>query len=155
MIYEAFSSQRRVRTLRQLQLSPANFSKLQQKTGLNHTSLLIHLRKLLSCGLIEKEGKVYKLSQTGKLIYGTLDKLDRFIIAFERGIDFWIEHDLSTSPEELLLRLGDLGHYEIVSCKNENPMCFVERIGKILSKSRWVRIVSSISLHIYHFCLPR
>jgi predicted transcriptional regulator len=151
MIHEIFSSHRRMEILHDLSISPASFSELQRRTGLSHTSLSIHLKKLLSCRLIEKNKNSYRLSRIGEVVYSTLERLDDFITAFEKDPDFWAKHDLSCLPDELLLRIGELGRYEIVSCKKENPLCFIEKLYKILRCSEWVKVVSSIMLPICHF----
>jgi predicted transcriptional regulator len=151
MIHEVFSSRRRIEILLNLSISPASFSELQRRTGLNHTSLSIHLKKLLSCRLVEKDGNSYRLSHIGEIVYGTLENLDGFIAVFEKDPNFWAEHDLSCLPEELVLRIGDLGCYEIVSCRRENPLCFIEKLDKILHGSRWIKVVSSIMLPVCHF----
>ena len=123
-MHDVLVSRRWMEILRFLSSAPATFSELKAITGINHTSLSIHLKKLQHSGLVCRDGKLYVLSKVGKTLYSTINKLDRFITAFERNPEFWTAHNLSPIPEELLIRIGDLGCYEIVHCKN--LLCYLD-----------------------------
>lgn len=140
-MHDVLASKRRMEILRILSSAPATFSELKAITGINHTSLSIHLKKLQHSGLVCRDGKLYVLSKVGKILYSTINKLDRFITAFERNPKFWMEHDLSPIPEELLIRIGDLGRYEIVHCKN-----LLSYLDSFTAKSQWVKAVSAFPI---------
>ena len=64
-----------------------------------------------------RDGKLYVLSKVGKILYSTINKLDRFITAFERNPKFWMEHDLSPIPEELLIRIEILAAMKLCTAR--------------------------------------
>ncbi len=143
MMHKMLPSKRRMRILRILSSHPVTFTELKRKTGINSTSLSIHLRKLQDFGFIRKEGREYRLSKLGRVLYFTLNRMERFITALERNPEFWVEHDLSPIPDDLLIRIGDLGYYEVLV---GNPFRYIE---DEISNAGWVRIVSGTHLPIH------
>ncbi|WP_202319143.1 helix-turn-helix transcriptional regulator [Archaeoglobus neptunius] len=142
MIREILSCRRRMNILYTLTSSPATFSELKRKTGINHTSLSIHLKKLQRSGLICREGRKYKLSMIGKVAYSLLDAIDRTTTTFERNLEFWIEHDFSSIPLHLMIRISDLGHYNVVSLNQD----FFHYLENEISNAKWAKVVSCIAL---------
>lgn len=77
------------------------------------------IRPLLKCGLVEKDGYDYGLSQIGRIYALALqESLDMEEVLKN---DFFKKHDLSSIPDKLLLRIGALKGGGVV-CPNGNAM---------------------------------
>ncbi len=51
---------------------PLSFGELEEMTGLHHASLDLNLKKLIAEGLIEKRGRSYVLTPSGKVAVESL-----------------------------------------------------------------------------------
>jgi predicted transcriptional regulator len=87
---------------------------------------------MIDTHLITEEKKVYRLSETGKIIVENLVPLLNAIEVFEFDDDYWKTHDLSPIPTFLLERIDELGHCELlepdVEHLLETPKAFLENL---------------------------
>ena len=90
------------------------------------------------------ETKKYALTNTGyivsiqvKNILGAMENIKKFE-------EFWLSHDLSGIPEELLMRLGDLRNAELHKTTPEYLRLPHERYMELIRTSRWIKGVSPI-----------
>lgn len=111
------------------------------KESLNVTSsgIIPQLRKMEERGLIYRKNKNYSLTDIGLVIAKSFDRFNRIVETFEKNRKFWEDHEISGIPEEFLLRIYELGDYEIIEGDEANIFKPHEEYIKNLSKARWVR----------------
>jgi predicted transcriptional regulator len=99
--------------------------------------------------LVTRAEKGYGLTNLGKLQAYLLDEMIDFVLALEGHRDFWLTHDISGIPEELLGRIGMLSQSGIIEADPSELLKTVEYFISELKNSRRVRGVSPIILPGY------
>ena len=116
-----------------------NYLTIYQKNAINYitkscealnvtpAAISDHLRKLVEEGMVKKmvkKGKRFEITLKGLIALYAAETMEKTASIIGRDFEFWNEHDLTALPPHLLLRLGELGEYEIV----ESGECEVLRL---------------------------
>ncbi len=94
--------------LLKLRSTPRDLKDLSGEITSLKTSILHEIKRLRTERLVEKENRVYRLTSVGH-VYAVL--LHNFVTAsslITKEKEFWLQHSLSSLPEPLLLRIGEL-----------------------------------------------
>lgn len=88
----------------------------QIKTSLNVTSKAMtpQINILKKDELVVQEEESYELSDIGRLIVGNMLPLLNTLEVIEDNREYWASRDLSVLPENLFLRLGELGECMLI-----------------------------------------
>ncbi len=114
----------------------------QIKTSLNVTSKAMtpQVKILMKDELVVQEEESYELSEIGRLVVGNMLPLLNTLEVIEDNRKYWANRDLSILPENLFLRLGELGECMLIEPDLNHmfdlPREFTENLkkaGKILT----------------------
>ncbi len=79
-------------------------------------STILHtVKDMIESGIVVKTLNGYRLTNLGRIQTLLLNKLLSALAVLEKHKDFWMTHDISAIPEELLVEMGMLNEGEIVS----------------------------------------
>ncbi|HIH75388.1 MAG TPA: winged helix-turn-helix domain-containing protein [Methanosarcina sp.] len=113
-------------------------------------SITPQLKKLIDWGLVFEEEGMYTLSDMGSTIVTNMQFFLNTLSIYEENLDFWYEHDTSSIPPHLLIRIRELGHVSILERDLSNVFRIPEEITENLANSN--RIMSFVS--VFHPSSP-
>jgi len=91
-----------------------NVGALEKEIGTRATTILHAMRDLIDADLVTRTEKGYTLTNIGRVQTLLINELVSAIMIFDQHKDYWLTHDISGIPEELLSRIGMLGRSEVV-----------------------------------------
>ncbi|WP_202319481.1 helix-turn-helix transcriptional regulator [Archaeoglobus neptunius] len=138
-----------------LSKAPLTNSEISKVVGITPAAVSDHMRKLVGDGLVEKTGKKFTLTPKGLITLHTSEIIESTLSAIEKDREFWEEHDLTAIPSHLLLRLGELGNYEVIKSGENEILKHKERFTEVVRKSKWIRAVFGFFLPDYPPLLTR
>jgi len=111
------------------------------KTALNVTSTAIipQIKKLKECGLVIQEEDHYRLSNMGEILVENMLPYLNIVEVFEENREYWLTHDLTGIPWQLLKRLGELGNYLIIEPDLNYLFEFPREFKENIFKSSFVK----------------
>jgi predicted transcriptional regulator len=105
----------RTRIMLCLREEPMSAAQLEEEMGIRASTILHSIREMIESGLVGKSGQVYSLTNIGRIEARMIDELVSAIVILEKHKDFWLDHDISGIPEDLLVKIGTLGQSQIIS----------------------------------------
>jgi predicted transcriptional regulator len=91
-------------------------SELSEDVGSSSPAAVHALRELAKERLIHQDEKRnYSLTNIGEVVVRKLDEINVTIAALSKNRQFWLEHDLSDIPRNLLDQIGSLADAEVLS----------------------------------------
>jgi predicted transcriptional regulator len=128
--------------------NPTGISSLARSLDVPRDTIKPHIRSFVEAGLIERCDEGYKLTVLGKIVLEKAIEIEK-ILSIARDVrDFFITHDTSPIPEELIRDLHCLcGGYLV---QRVDPFELSEDWIKILKASNWIKGVSPV----YHPKFP-
>lgn len=138
------SSSVRVKILICLSEGIQTMSGLKKEIGISSSTISHNLSNLEKRNITTKEGEKYILTPIGHLItYNLMDnmKTTSVISKFQK---FWLNHDLSGIPPELIKEIGDLYNSSLVESESGEIYKPHEKYQEIILKSNYIKGVSSI-----------
>ncbi len=129
--------------------SPLTNSEISEMLGISPSAVSDHVKKLVSEGLVRKNGRRHSLTLKGLITLHAADMLERTMSVLKKNREFWEEHDLTAIPPHLLLRLGELGNYRIIKSGENEVLRHKEKFMEIVMGSEWVRAVFGFFLPDY------
>ncbi len=118
------SSKKRIDIMSELSKNPCTLADLSKALNSKPPNVITQLKKLELEGIIESRGRIYGLSEFGRLIYEVLMGFRNCIEVIKKHDSFWKTHDTSSIPNHLLRRIGELGDCSIV----KNPSEYIYEI---------------------------
>ncbi|TGC11327.1 helix-turn-helix transcriptional regulator [Methanolobus halotolerans] len=115
-------------------------------------SMIPQVKKLLEWNLVSYDRDTYALTPTGEAIVENMEKLLMSLNVHEKNMDYWIDHDLSPIPKDLLHRIGELGACEVLE---PNLPSIFEQQEEMLKRIDGSSHISTL-ISIYHpsYLLP-
>jgi predicted transcriptional regulator len=107
-------SGRRKDILLLLKEKPRDVDEIKELLNVNASSIQLHMKKMKDSGLITQKDKIYSLSEIGEIIVENMQPLLSTAETLGENTEYWLSHDLSSIPEFLLERIGELGHCELL-----------------------------------------
>ncbi len=141
----------RYRVLLALSEGAKSLGEIQMQVGSTKSTISHALSDLEDEKLItqDSETKKYKLTNVGWLIYLQIKHVTSSLESIKRFEDFWLSHDLSGIPEELLIRIGDLKDSELHVTTPEHLKLPHEIYIELIKTSKWIKGVSPILFSDY------
>ena len=127
------ASDKRRNLLILLKNGPQEWDIIKQMLDVTSTGMLPQIKILEEENLIRREGRKFFLTPMGDILTSQLEPLMRTLEVLNKNRKFWREHDLGVLPQEILLAIGDLGHYRIIEVPDEdffNVNPFLETIAQ-------------------------
>lgn len=119
-------------------------SELKKEIGISSSTISYNIGNLEKKKITSKNGEKYILTPIGKLItYNIMENIKKtaVITKFQK---FWLHHDLSGIPLELIKRIGDLYHSSLIESESGEIYKPHEKYQEIILKSKYIKGVSSI-----------
>lgn len=138
------SSKLRAKILMSLSERAMNLRALRADLGIRGSTILHALSELESLSLVKKVKKNYKLTSIGLMNALILKDILSAAEVIDKQRDFWLQHDLSGIPPNLLKRLGDLRESELLRSEATDLYKVHETFLKLLSESKEVMGISPI-----------
>lgn len=124
-------------------------AELEDEIGIRTSTILHSIKDMMELNLIGKSGQGYFLTNIGKIQAKLLDDLISAMVILDQYKDFWLTHDISGIPENLLLRIGVLSQSRILSADPAALLKVYENFISELLKSENIYGVSPIVLPEY------
>ncbi len=105
---------------------PRSLSEIREYLDITSPEVSPRIKELIEHNLIQFENKQYKLTSMGRTIVKNFQPFVDIINLFDQNYDYWNEHELSSIPEEMLLRIGEIKNYFII----EDDITDVNRTNK-------------------------
>lgn len=129
---------------------PKNSESIKSSFDFPWKSITPQIKKLIDWGLVLENDGTYSLSDMGTVIAFNMQFFLNTLSIYEENLDFWSDHDLSSIPSHLLVRVGELGKVTIVERNLSNIFLIPEEITKNLADSK--RFMSFVS--VFHPSSP-
>nr|WP_321497592.1 winged helix-turn-helix domain-containing protein [uncultured Methanolobus sp.] len=108
-------------------------------------SMIPQIRKLAEWELINYDKGTCSLTSMGAIIAHNMESLLMTLNVHEKYRDYWLKHDLSPIPQELLYRIGELGECEIL--EPDIPDIFEQQKEILVKITGSERIMAFVSVH--------
>ncbi len=145
----AFLSEKRTNVLRLLEEGPKTSDEIKKDLNVSSTSIMPQIKKLREGHMIIQENDRYQLSEMGEIVVEKMEPLLNTVRVFEENYDYWVNHDLSAIPEDLLNRIEELGNYFLLEPDLNRLFEVPEDFKKNLLESRRVMIFLSYFHPLY------
>ncbi len=122
-------------------------SDLEEEMGIRNTTILHAIKEMTD--LVDRTDRGYALTNLGKMQAYMLSEMMDFVLVMEKYRDFWLTHDISGVPAELLTKIGMLSQSDIIKADTSELLKTVEFFISELKKSDRVIGVSPIILPGY------
>ncbi|HIH75300.1 MAG TPA: winged helix-turn-helix domain-containing protein [Methanosarcina sp.] len=147
----AFLSEKRKDVLLLLEEGPKTGDEIKTALNVNSTSIMPQIKKLKEGRLIVQDEKsAYRLSDMGEIVVEKMEPLLDTVRVFEENYDYWINHDFTAIPENLLNRIDELGNYFMLEADLNRLFEVPEDFKKNLLESKNIKMFLSYfnPLHI-------
>lgn len=137
-------SEKRREILLLLQDGPKTLDEIKDYFKATTPEILPRIKELENNDLIYQEGKKYFLTEIGEVITKSFARFFKTLEIFERDMKFWKDHQISGIPGEFLLRLYELGDYQVFKSTPIEIFKPHDEYVKNLLKSNWIKGVSPV-----------
>jgi predicted transcriptional regulator len=135
----------RTETLISLTEGKKDLNDLRKDLNVGSTTISHSLRELEENKLIQEDAeRYYFLTNIGKIIANGLIDLNDTTETLYTFESFWLEHDLSTIPDQLLDTLGQLKDSRIISGTPVLIFKAYETVINLLRDAKKIKVISSI-----------
>jgi predicted transcriptional regulator len=144
-----FLSEKRKRTLLMLLEGPVTIDEIKDSLTGTTSAIMAQIKILLEEGLIEQKENKYGLTFVGRIILKKVKPLIEALNVLEENKEFWETRDLSSIPEFLLDRIGDLG--KVMVCEPDLNHLF-EPPGELLNSLKKTKKVCTFYSYFCPSC---
>ena len=144
------SSEKRRNLLILLKDGPQTWDTIKDELNVTATGMLPQIKILEDEHLIIREGRVYSLSDLGRVVVHYLEPFDMTLRVLDAQKEFWQDHDMSAIPWHMLLRLSELGKVSIIESSDEEIYESHSHFQEIVLSSKSVRGMA----HMVHPTYP-
>lgn len=135
------SSELKMNILLCLKYREMDINDLQALLGGRNTTILHAIRDMSDEDLISRGRYGYKLTNLGKIRSSVLESLMAVLTDLEARPDYWLNHDISGIPPEMLERLSMLLGSETISSDPASPLECHQRLESMLSSSKKISAI--------------
>lgn len=107
-------------------------------------SMAPQIKRLIDWRLVLEDDNKYVLSDVGSMITSNMQSFLNTLYLYEKNLDFWSDHDLSSIPLHMLSRIGELGDIEIIDIDASKLFIGPKEITKYIVSSKHILCLSSI-----------
>jgi predicted transcriptional regulator len=97
-----------------LDSGPHSLSEIRDRFDITSPEVSPRIKELIEHKLVKFENKMYHLTPMGKTIVSSFQPFVNTLNVFDQYPEFWESHDLTSIPEEFLLRIGEIKNYIII-----------------------------------------
>lgn len=119
-------------------------SELKKEIGISSSTISYNISNLEKKKITSKDGEKYILTPLGQLVTYNLMENMRKTAVISKFQKFWLNHDLSGIPPELIKRIGDLYQSSLVESESGEIYKPHEKYQELILKSNYIKGVSSI-----------
>ncbi|NJE10155.1 helix-turn-helix transcriptional regulator [Thermococcus sp. MAR1] len=136
----------RHKVLLALSEGPKTLGEIHGQVGSTKSTISHALSDLMDEMLIiqDPETKQYQLTNLGYLVSLQVKNIMEALESIRKFEEFWLSHDLSGIPKELLLRIGELKDSELHTTTPEYLKLPHEIYMELIRTSKWIKGVSPI-----------
>lgn len=145
LIDTLFLSEKRKDLLLFLKNGTKNSEEIKKAFDYPWKSMIPQINKLVEWDLINYDKSTCTLTAMGNIIVHNMESLLMTLNVHERYGDYWLKHDLSPIPQELLYRIGELGECEIL--ETAIPDIFEQDKEILINIKGSDRIMAFVSVH--------
>ena len=141
----------RYKVLLALSEGPKTLGEIHEIVGSTKSTISHALGDLMDERLISQDPdtKEYRLTNLGYMVFLQMRNVTEALETIRKFEDFWLTHDLSGIPEELLIQIGDLKDSELHTTTPEYLKLPHEVYMELIKTSKWIRGVSPILFSDY------
>jgi len=143
------SSEKRKNLLIFLENESRTWDDIKDALNVTASGMLPQIRILEDKGLVIKKGKMYSLTDLGRLIVHYLRPLDMAVTVIEQQKSFWQDHNIEALPKDLLVRIGELKDPQILETSVEESFEPHNQFLDMILKSAHVAGISPIVHPVY------
>jgi predicted transcriptional regulator len=92
---------------------PRLWEEIKDTLNVKASGMLPQIKILESEGLIVKEERQFRLTDSGQIVAFHLEQFDRTLRVIDQQKKYWQDHDIRALPQEFFLRLGELKKAQI------------------------------------------
>jgi predicted transcriptional regulator len=134
LVSTVFLSEKRKSALLTLMNGPATIEEIKESLTGTTSAIMAQIKILFEQGLIEQNNGKYRLTYIGQILMKKIQPLIGTLDVLEENKNYWMNRDLSSIPQPLLDRIGELGkviiHEPDLSHLFEPPMELLLSLGK-------------------------
>jgi predicted transcriptional regulator len=93
---------------------PRSLAEIREQFDITSPEVSPRIKELLEHRLVRFEDKKYHLTPMGKTIIHSFRPFVDTINVFDQYSDFWVQHDLTSIPEELMMRIGEVKNFIVI-----------------------------------------
>lgn len=93
---------------------PKKTKDLRKLIGIQSSTIIHGINELEKQNLVSREVDYYYLSETGKIIALKLIDMIRALVALKNFEKLWLNHEIDSIPQDLLMKIGDLSNLKLV-----------------------------------------
>jgi predicted transcriptional regulator len=138
------SSEVRLEIILSLGKGPKVLSELKEDMDRRSTTILHALNDLAEINIVTQVDKEYQLTPIGKVEAALLTESYDTAQVLEKFNDFWLTHDLSGIPKNLLIRMGALKEAELIRSGEVNLGRVHQEFLRLLKYSKVIKGISPI-----------
>jgi predicted transcriptional regulator len=116
---------------------------LEKEMNIRASTILHAMKEMIEAGLVKKKDTNYSLTNIGMVQTILLDELVGAIVLLDQHEDYWLGHDLSGIPEELLAKIGMLARSHRMTSDPTAPLKSLETFMSEVARAKDIRGVSS------------
>ncbi len=143
------SSDVRSKILLSLHEESKNLASLRKNLGYTSSTILHAMYQLDDKNLIIKKSGVYFLSQIGEVVVFKLINIMNALYSMQKLETLFLDHDIKSIPSHLVHRLECLQKSYILESDSTDLMKPYHTLIEFISKSKGIKILSSIFYPIY------
>jgi predicted transcriptional regulator len=137
-------SELKVRILVALLEGPKNLSELKTKLNIRETTILHVLKEFEHLDLTNKTHGTYGLTSIGLVEAKIYEQCIDVSAVIENFKEFWLTHNVTSIPDHLLLRIGELKESTLVKAKSSELQAVHETFMQVLLSSKTIKGISPI-----------
>ncbi|NYT02319.1 MAG: winged helix-turn-helix domain-containing protein [Methanosarcinales archaeon] len=143
----------RTKLLLCLEDNEVSAGQLENVLKIRSSTILHSIKDMIDSGIVYKKSTGYALTNIGQIQALLLDRLINALKVLDEHKDFWLTHDMSGIPDDLLVKIGMLGDAQILKGDAIDLLKTQEFFVKELVSSKQIRGVSPIIVPEYPFAI--
>ncbi len=123
---------------------PRSLSEIREHLDTTSPEVSPRIKELIEHNMVRFEDKKYHLTPMGRSIINNFKPFYNTINVYDQYWEWWEEHDLSSIPDELLNRIGELKNFIIIEDDPSDVNRTKNEFFRIMSNSKYIMGVSCV-----------
>jgi predicted transcriptional regulator len=117
---------------------------LRKSTGIQSSTILHGIIELEKQKLVSRKGDNYYLSELGQIVILKIVDMIKTSVSLKKFRKLWLNHEIESIPQHLLMKIGDLNNSELIESENEDMFKTHGIHAQIILNATKIRGVSPI-----------